>query len=375
MRSNRDLLKEMKSRFVYLRNSTRGFFKCLPRAGAQLFAFQSHFCAKVLVALSLAVLQIGSTARANPRTIAMPVGSQPKSITKDADGNFWITLSCSSGIARISREGIVTLFITPTPSNPAGITAGPDGNIWFTEGATGKIGVITPAGDITEIKFSSADTAAGITAGSDGDIWFCDESGNNIWRFDISSQELTKFPLPTANASPGEITAGCDRNLWFTERSVNKIGRITPTGTITEISNLSSPGSITTGADHNIWFASNLLPVVGRITATGSVTLFPTPSVPYQIRPGEGSDLLFTEPKSNKIATITSDGKVSESYTIPFGAPTGITAGSGRAVWFLGSGDNRVYSDIAPESGPTNQTRTPSVPAPPSGLHITVTGT
>ena len=90
--------------------------------------------------------------------------------------------------------------------------------------------------------------------------------------------------MPTASAWPGEITTGADGNLWFTERPVDKVGRITPTGMITEIDNLSSPGSITTGPDHNIWFASSIAPVVGKITPTGSVTLFPTPK--YLIKSG-----------------------------------------------------------------------------------------
>ena len=270
---------------------------------------------------------------------------------------------------------MVTSFATPTPSNPVGITAGPDGNIWFTEGATGKIAFITPAGAITEIRFSSSDAAAGITAGPDGNIWFCDESGNSIWRCDISTRQLTRFPLPTANAWPGEITTGADGNLWFTERPVDKVGRITPTGMITEIGNLSSPGSITTGPDHNIWFASSIAPVVGRITPTGSVTLFPTPEVPHQIRCGRGNDLLFTEPRANRIATITTSGIVTESPAIPRSAPTGITSGVGRRVWFLGSGNDRVYSDVAPENSMASQAaRAPSIPTAPSGLHVTVTG-
>ena len=195
----------------------------------------------------------------------------------DADGNFWSTLSNSSEVVRITPQRMVTSFATPTASNPVGITSGPDGNIWFTEGATGKIAFITPAGVITEIRFSSSDAAAGITAGPDGNIWFCDESGNSIWRCDISTRQLTSFHCRRSTRGRATLQTGADGNLWFTERPVDKVGRITPTGTITEIGNLSSPGSITAGPDHNIWFASSIAPVVGRITPTGSVTLFPTP--------------------------------------------------------------------------------------------------
>ena len=217
-------------------------------------------------------------------------------------------------------------------------------------------------------------SAAGITSGPDGNIWFCDESGNSIWRCDVSTRQLTRFPLPTANAWPGEITSGADGNLWFTERPVDKVGRITPTGMITEIGNLSSPGSITTGPDHNIWFASSLAPVVGG-SLRPAVSSFPTPEVPYQIRCGRGNDLLFTEPRVNRIATITTSGVVTESRAISRSAPTGITSGVGRRVWFLGSGNDRVYADVALENSMARQAaRVPSIPTPSSALRLRITG-
>jgi hypothetical protein len=109
--------------------------------------------------------------------------------------------------------------------------------------------------------------------------------------------------------------------------------------------------------------------------ASGLTHLFPTPEVPYQIRCGRGNDLLFTEPRANRIATLTTSGIVTESPAISRSAPTGITSGVGRRVWFLGSGNNRVYSDVAPENSMANQAaRAPSTPTAPSGLHVTVTG-
>ena len=185
-------------------------WKSLHHAGSVLS--RPLFCSTNLVVLALAFVLALNTAQAEPYSIAIPVGSQPRSIIMAGDGNFWLTLSNSSEVARVTPQGVVTLFATPAPSNPYGITAGPDGNIWFTEGATGKVAFITPSGAMREIRFSSSDSAAGITSGPDGNIWFCDESGNNVWRCDVSTRQLTKFPLPTANAGPGEITSGADGN-------------------------------------------------------------------------------------------------------------------------------------------------------------------
>jgi streptogramin lyase len=46
---------------------------------------------------------------------------------------------------------------------------------------------------------------------------------------------ITEFPVPTSGSAPEGIAAGPDGNLWFSEQSGNKIGRITPSGTITDL--------------------------------------------------------------------------------------------------------------------------------------------
>jgi hypothetical protein len=84
--------------------------------------------------------------------------SQPISITLGPD--FWFTEQDSSQVARITPQGVITEFRTPTLSFPIDITAGPDRNIWFTEGSTGKIGFVTPQGSITEITFSTFDASS-----------------------------------------------------------------------------------------------------------------------------------------------------------------------------------------------------------------------
>lgn len=299
----------------------------------------------VALGLTLIAVALGNAAQARTRAFPIPTPtSQPISITMGADGNFWFTEQNSSRVARITPQGVITEFQTPTFSFPFDITPGPDGNIWFSEGSTGQIAFITPAGLITEIMFSTFDASSGITSGPDGNIWFCDLTGNNIWRYDLATQVLTKFPVPTPNSFPDDITTGSDGNLWFTEQLGGKIGRITPSGDITEFGNdLGSPRSITDGPDGNVWFTLSFTPQIGRITPAGDITLFPTPNTPEMIARGNGNYLLFTEFGFNKFAQITTTGVVTESREFLHSQPTGITAGRGRSVWFLGYGNNKVY--------------------------------
>ena len=327
-------------------------FHCTESARAMFAAFRHTLGPKFTLGLAVLALCVGCpTSQALPpsytpvRSKSFPIrgGSQPFAITIGADGNFWFTLSNSNEVARITPHGKISYFVTPTLSNPAFITPGPDGNIWFGEGSTGKIASVTPAGAITEFQFSFFGVSVGITTGSDGNIWFTDQTDHAVWRYNLSTGIFAEFPTPTPNSFPGDITTGADGNMWFTEQAVDKFGKITPSGVITEFSGVNSPSSIAAGPDGNIWISSAFVSEVARVTPTVEITIFQTPSTPTIIRPGNSNNLLFTEFSANKIASITTDGVVTESPEFFHSGPTGITAGVGSLVWFLGASTNRVY--------------------------------
>jgi virginiamycin B lyase len=302
------------------------------------------------VAFFSLALALFCSGNADARTRSFPIrrGSQPFSITMGDDGNFWFTISNGSKIGRITPRGQIAYFVTPTLGQPVYITPGPDGNIWFGEGSTGKIASITPAGVITEYQFSFFGVSVGVTAGPDGNIWFTDQTDHAVWRFELASQQFTRFPTPTSNSFPGDITTGADGNLWCTEQAVDKFARITPQGLITEFTGVNSPSSIAAGPDGNLWITNAFVPEIARVTPALNITIFPTPSNPHTIRPGNANNLLFTEFSANKIASITTDGVVTESAEFPGSAPTGITAGTRLGAWFPGFGSNRVYTTTAP---------------------------
>jgi len=217
------------------------------------------------------------------------------------------------------------------------------------EGSTGKIASITPAGVITEYQFSFFGVSVGIATGSDGNIWFSDQTDSAVWRFNLSTGSFTEFHLPTSNSFPGDMTLGADGNIWVTEQAVDKYARVTPDGVITEFTSLSAPGSIAAGPDGNLCITSAFSPQVARVNPTTlATTIFPIPSPASNIRPGNRNNLLFTEFAVNKIASITTDGVVTESVEFVHSEPTGITAGVGNKVWFLGFGNNRVYETFVP---------------------------
>ena len=337
--------------FLRIANKASSLLKRIWNKSAASVLARRRLCFQLGFALAAFVfLTVNASAQHPPgKTFPIRGGTQPFAITMGEDGNFWFTLSNSNEVARITPQGSIDYFTTPTLSEPAFITPGPDGNIWFAEGSASRIASVTPDGTITEYQFSFFGVSVGITTGSDGNIWFTDQTDHAVWRFDLSSGRFTEFRTPTPNSFPGDITTGSDGNMWFTEQAVDKFARVTPNGIITEFTGVTAPGSIAAGPDGNLWITSAFISEIARVNPTTvAITTFPTPSTPTIIRPGNRNNLLFTEFSANKIASITIDGVVTESQEFPRSAPTGITAGVGSRVWFLGVGTNRVYETVTP---------------------------
>jgi streptogramin lyase len=79
-----------------------------------------------------------------PTPNAFPEGGE---IVAGLDGNLWFAENSANKIGRMTTSGVVTEFAVPTAnSGPSAIAAGPDGNIWFTEELGNKIGRITLGG-------------------------------------------------------------------------------------------------------------------------------------------------------------------------------------------------------------------------------------
>ena len=206
--------------------------------------------------------------------------SAPRIIAMGADGNVWFSEHNGNRIGRISPQGVLAEFDIPTPdSQPRAIALGADGNIWFGEFAAGKIGRITPAGVITEFTIPTPDSGPrALAAGPDGNIWFSEFRAGKIGRI-TPAGVITEFALPRANSGPGDITAGADGAMWFVELSGSmdgmqpdggRLGRITLAGRITEFqmpSKSPSPINIAVGPDRHIWFTQGTKVV--RASAAG----------------------------------------------------------------------------------------------------------
>jgi hypothetical protein len=87
-------------------------------AGAALVISQRYLQSKIILGLALVALSLGNAVQARTCAFPIPSGSQPISITEGPDGNFWCALRNSSQVLRITPQGVITEFQTPTFSFP-----------------------------------------------------------------------------------------------------------------------------------------------------------------------------------------------------------------------------------------------------------------
>ena len=150
---------------------------------------------------------------------------RPGGIIAGPDGKMWFTESgganwsngdagsAGGGIGRITLDGVITDWQTPTPgSGPIGLVAGPDGNIWFAEYAAyfhapSKVGRITPAGAIQEFWVAGGPYGSGpwgMTVGHDGALWITEAAGGKIARLELASPPCPA-PRPAAATDPARV--------------------------------------------------------------------------------------------------------------------------------------------------------------------------
>lgn len=252
----------------------------------------------------------------------------------------------------------------PCSANIAGIVVGPDGNIWFTEPATRKIGKMTPEGVITEYATPSTNTCPlDIIVGSDGNLWYAagrlsttDGTVPGIIGRVTTQGVITEYSMGTHpigstsfggvnyNGGRRALALGSDGNIWFpamasTTSAAWRAGRITPNGTISYFSTTTQPQGFAAGPDGNLWYVASTTRI-GKLTTTGV-------NSEYTVTCCTGTEI-FTGPDGNlwspsggSIVRISTAGTVLSSYSAPSNNSSGALAADGT-VWLNGIASGKL---------------------------------
>ena len=251
-------------------------------------------------------------------------------------------------------------------SLPSAVALGPDGNLWFTDrGASPAIGMINPTTHAIGEFSSGLDPAsvpgAGIAVGPDGNLWFSDQSATTpaIGTINPTTHAIKEY---TSGLNPGAVPIGIalgpDGNLWFADNGRTKaIGKVTPTGTITELSSIVPTVSSVAG---------NTATMSEAATATGTATLQFSATIVAAITAG-----------SAMITLSSLTPAISAGMTVAGGAgalPSGetVTNVSGNTVTLsepaIGSNPGTTVEFIATVSGVSTTAGSTSLTVPSGGF-------
>jgi virginiamycin B lyase len=114
---------------------------------------------------------------------AVTLGSNPTSVVKGPDGNYWVLEDGTNSVRRgFVGEGGVTFPIPTASSGPVRLINGPDGNLWFLEtNFKNKLARVTPSGVITEYHLPGI--PGDMVLGPDGNFWITEPAVDKILRF------------------------------------------------------------------------------------------------------------------------------------------------------------------------------------------------
>jgi virginiamycin B lyase len=299
-------------------------------------------------------------------------GASAAALTVGPDGNLWFVEQGTSQIGKVTPGGVFTEYPIPTTSidegfgpvdvaaNPTALVAGPDGAIWFTESSTGKIGRITTDGTITEISTPGLQPQS-IAVGADHNVWFTDsQSASTVDRINADGT-ISTFNIPTQFAYPTSLTLGPDGALWFAESSGHALGRVTTSGTVTEIPVAAdiSPQHLTFDATGNLWVTGANAGLV-RITPSGVTTplgsSLPSSSSPAAVTVGPDGAIWFTDPGTDQLGRMDPSSvnpaptdhtlTIASSINAPGFAPNTLSF-SGDLATFYDSNPTGVPGDFA----------------------------
>ncbi len=297
-----------------------------------------------------------------------PSGPAPADIVVGPDHNLWFTENGADGIGRITPDGVITEFHTPTAnSNPLGLAVGADGNLWFAESGNSAIGRVTPDGVITEFPAAGLDVSYldGIAQGADGNVWFIayDSNSNGTLASITPDGKVTTYPL---GDDPTALAAGPDGNLWVGTDSGN-IDRVATDGTVTSFALADGAGitTITAGTDGNLWFTLNGSDQFGKISTAGVSSEFNLPAAGADAANGtismsdiaQSSDgsIWFVDGVNPQVGTFDATSALlasGQDATVTAGA--NVTTPIGSFVDFAGAGTASDYTaTLTLDSGAT----------------------
>jgi virginiamycin B lyase len=146
----------------------------------------------------------------------------PHTLVFDTRGTLWFTVQNGNFVGRLDPStGAIELKPVATPkAMPHGIVIGPSGSPYFAMAGANKIGRIDPRTlEITEYALPEGARPRRLAAVADT-IWYGDNARGFLGRLDTQTGQVKEFASPDGAHSAPYSVAATDGAIWFTESEV-----------------------------------------------------------------------------------------------------------------------------------------------------------
>jgi virginiamycin B lyase len=159
------------------------------------------------------------------RVFDAPRGEGPYGIAATPSGTVWLASLAGSYIARVRRDGRLTVVDVPTPGGGARrVWSDSLGRLWVTEWFTGSLARYDPASRTWEewrLPGSGPQPYAVFVDDRDM-VWVTDFAGNALVRFDPGTERFRSFPFPSPGAEVRQLL-GRPGEVWGAESGTDKL--------------------------------------------------------------------------------------------------------------------------------------------------------
>ena len=250
-------------------------------------------------------------------------------IVAEAPGKVWFTLPGDNAIGSLVVTSTVdfsfSIFPIPTAASEPYDLAIDGESVWFTERAGNKIGRFNLSTEmIVEYDIPTADSMpTGIDIAPNGQIWFVEQAGNKFGQFDPDSETFTEYTYEVGNAQLADVTVIGNQNIWAIAPPVQQVVQLDLSGgtqirdfPVSEPGGVYTPSHINTGENplsgaSTLWVSADTF--IGSFApGTTQFWLFYPSNDEDRILPtdfvinteGLTAQIWFVEPSNNRVGRL-----------------------------------------------------------------------
>jgi streptogramin lyase len=143
------------------------------------------------------------------------------------NGDQWFTSFRLDGpIVRISKDGQLKTFNSPTKGKPQRLELDKDGNVWFSQRQGNRLGMFDPKTEkFAEYPLPGPEASPyAIGVDKDGIVWYSSHEQDILGRFDPKTGDVIEYPYMHSEISMREFFTDSKGRMWYASSVNNKVG-------------------------------------------------------------------------------------------------------------------------------------------------------